>query len=192
MAIQMMISETRGKELGIKPIQFDGHSIYLETTYAGCVLSIGEHNHYDDSDFYAIVWDTVAGKTQKIEYATTRGWTYPNNAKVDATPEVIAAYEAWNEANRIKAVAEYEAERAKMPLIGATVRVVAGRKLPKGTIAEVVWFGKDNFKESQTKRYRSGWECILPFRYYPDEYRIGVRLITGERVFLAAKNVEKV
>lgn len=192
MAIKMECSKERGLELGVTPIQYDGREIYLETSWVGCVLSIGENHGYNDSDFYAMVWDAAQGRAIRIEYATTRGWTYANSATVDATPEVLAAFAAWEESNRIKAIADYEAEKAKMPQLGRQVRVIGGRKLAKGTIGEVVWFGKDAFKEQRAKRYSSGWECILPFRYYPEEYRVGIRLINGERVFVSDEHIEMV
>lgn len=55
----------------------------------GLVLDIYEHNGYDDSDFYALVWNEKEQKIDHVEYATTRGWSYPCNAWIDATPEVI-------------------------------------------------------------------------------------------------------
>lgn len=66
-----------------------------EVTYDGMVLDTFERNMYDDSDFYAIVWDEAEGKLKSVEYATTRGWTYHNRAVVDADEalrEVVRAY----------------------------------------------------------------------------------------------------
>jgi hypothetical protein len=64
-------------------------------TYDGAVLDTYEVNGYDDSDFVAIVWDAEAGRLRHVQYATTRGWTYHNGAKVDAKPEIIDAALAW-------------------------------------------------------------------------------------------------
>lgn len=66
----------------------------LHTAYIGRVLSTGEVNGYDDSDFYAIVWNDERQTAERIVYATTRAWTYDRSASVDATPEVLAIYEA--------------------------------------------------------------------------------------------------
>lgn len=66
-----------------------------ETSYEGVVLSLHERNGYDDSDFYAMVWDEETGRVKSVEYATTRGWTYHNGASVDATDEVRAKAVAW-------------------------------------------------------------------------------------------------
>lgn len=134
----------------------------------------------------------MAGKTQKVEYATTRGWTYPNRAEVDATDEVKAAYQAWKTARAAKAKADYHEELAKMPKVGQSVRIIGGRKLPKGTIAEITWVGLDTFKEQASKRYSSGWEEILPFKYYADKYRVGLRLNDGKRVFVSAAHIEAI
>ena len=73
-----------------------GRDIYLHETYVGCVIYLGEHNGYHDSDFYAIVWDDENEKAKKVEYASTRGWSYPNYATfADATEEVLEKYAAW-------------------------------------------------------------------------------------------------
>lgn len=51
---------------------------HYEITWTGRVLRLSEHNYYDDSDFFALVWDDDAGKPREVGYATTRGWTYKN------------------------------------------------------------------------------------------------------------------
>lgn len=68
-------------------------NVSLITSHTGRVLSLRERNSYSDSDFLALVLDHD-GKFREIEYATTRGYTYDNGARIDATPEVIKAYEA--------------------------------------------------------------------------------------------------
>lgn len=117
-----------------------GQPLYMLTEFEGLVLSLGEHNGYDDSDFYAMVWSDANGRPVEVTYASTRGWTYPNNAQVDATPEVLAKYEAWKRqcakerAERHAAAAE--AKRLadlKAPARGKLCRVVKGRKVPVGT-----------------------------------------------------------
>lgn len=70
-------------------------ALYMQISYEGCVLETRERNLYDDSDFYALVWDETEQRVKSVEYATTRGWTYPNHADVDATPEVRAKAEAY-------------------------------------------------------------------------------------------------
>ncbi len=144
-------------------------SLFMETTHQGLVLELGEYNGYDDSDFYAVVWNWEKNSTERIIYASTRGWTYPNSASVDATPEVIAAYQAYCEKRR----AEYEEmkrqEELKRPSVGKTVRVVRGRKVPKGTTGKVVWYGED--------------------RYHRGKMRVGM-MVDGKRVFVDAEYCE--
>ena len=142
--------------------------LYMETTHIGVVLECREYNGRDDSDFYAIVWNDEKECTERVEYATTRGWTYPNGASVDATPEVVAKWEAWSrkcqEARRVA----YEAQEAATPTHGKTVKVVKGRKVPIGTVGEVYWSGK----------------C-----QYSGNLRLGIRLTNGDKVFTAGSNV---
>lgn len=65
--------------------------IWLRTFAVGKVVALRERNGYDDSDFYATYLGEDGG-FHETQYATTRGWTYPNGASVDATPEIHAAY----------------------------------------------------------------------------------------------------
>lgn len=149
--------------------------LYMETTHVGRVLALRERNGYDDSDFYAIVWDDAKGCPVEVEYASTRGWTYPNGAKVDATPEIVAKWEAWTiEQKRACERARLAAEAA-IPRVGRTVRVVKGRKVEIGTTAEVFWAGRDQFRRGQFGRR--------------DVERVGLRLLDGTRVFTSAENV---
>ena len=156
--------------------------LYMETTHVGVVLALGEMNGYDDSDFYAVVW-TGTG-TERVEYASTRGWTYPNGAAVDATPEVLAAYEAHCEAARAARRAAEEAAEAATPRKGRVVKVVRGRKVPKGTVGTVIWYGAG--KDFGPKpRYRGGWTTTPPMR-------VGVKDASGTVHWTAASNVEVV
>ncbi len=121
--------------------------LYMMTTHVGLVIETGEYNGYDDSDFYAVVWDVENQRTQRIVYATTRGWTYPNSATIDATPEVLAQYNAWCERMRAKARAEREAVEAATPRKGKVLKVVKGRKVPIDTQGVCVWFGMGEYGE---------------------------------------------
>lgn len=142
--------------------------LYMETSHIGVVLETGEENGYNDSDFYAIVWNDEKGCTERVTYASTRGWTYPNGASVDATPEVVAKWEKWSaDRQEARRVAQVEKEAAT-PSHGKTVQVVKGRKIPIGTKGEVCWAGK----------------C-----QYSGNLRVGIRLTSGEKVFTAGSNV---
>lgn len=143
--------------------------LYMETTYIGVVLELGEYNGRDDSDFYAVVWDDEQGCTKRVEYATTRGWTYPNGASVDATPEVREKYNKWCEAKRIEYLIAQRKKEEMTPTRGKRIRVVKGRKVEHGVEGEVFWVG--------------------PCRYNRNTTRVGVQLTNGEKVFIDAANV---
>jgi hypothetical protein len=145
--------------------------LYMKTSHRGLVLSLGEYNGYDDSDFYAVVWNPEKGETERVTYASTRGWTYPNNATVDATPEVVAAYHAWRKA-REEAARKAAAEReARTPAKGKTLKVVRGVKVPKGTTGTCIWLGKDK---------------------YAGKPRVGIKDASGTVHWTAASNCEVV
>ena len=77
----------------------EGRHIILWETHKGLCLSDREYNGRDDSDFYMLVWNPEKKETQSIEFASTRGWSYPSyGSYVDATPEVIEEYKAWQTA----------------------------------------------------------------------------------------------
>lgn len=137
MAIHMMTSD---KTLGVETV-YQGTTVWMATSHEGLVLSTGEHNWHDDSDFYAIVWDEAAGEPTKIIYASTRGWTYPNGASVDATPEIRAKAQAWYAARAAERQAADVAREAATPRQGKLLQVVKGRKVPKGTMGECIWTG---------------------------------------------------
>ena len=140
------------------------------------------------------VWDNVpyviilndSGHYQKIETYGGPGYDaqshlkpYAPSPEVDASPEMIAAYMAHIAAEQAaaeKARRESEARRAaqraeeerKAPRKGRTLRVVKGRKVPKGTEGVCFWVG-----ESQWGK------------------RVGMK-VAGETVWVDAKNVEAV
>lgn len=78
-------------------------AVYMQITHTGCVLETRERSGRDDSDFYARVWSEEKQRVVEVEYATTRGWTYPNSATVDATEDVIAKVEAYECAEQERA-----------------------------------------------------------------------------------------
>lgn len=129
--------------------------LLMERTYEGCVLDTYERNGYDDSDFYAIVWD--GERIRSIEYGTTRGWTYPNHAKVDATPEVIAAARASAVEPVFEAMWEAAVAASQRVENGRLVRLKRNRKgktpLTKG---QTGWVGEKRPNPFRTY-YRNGY-----------------------------------
>jgi hypothetical protein len=144
------------------------HGGEIVVTHEGCVLETRERNGYHDSDFYAIVWDDAAGAVRTVEYATTRGWTYDNYARVDATDEVkakAAAYYAAEMVKRARRVAAKEAlaiEKGREVVVTRTIRSrKLGRAVEKGETgvvkAEAREFGNtyaEKYGRHVAKRYR--------------------------------------
>ena len=66
-----------------------------ETLFINCVVDLVEHNGYDDSDFYAVVWDVEKQTFRKYQYGSTRYWSYDCNAEVDASDDLQQKYRIW-------------------------------------------------------------------------------------------------
>jgi hypothetical protein len=152
---------------------------YFRISHVGMVLATGEHNWHDDSDFYAVVWNPVTGRPEEIEYATTRGWTYANSATIDATPGIRAEYDAYRATLARERQEARDALEAATPYAGKIVRVVRGRKVPVGTVAEVIWYGA-----GRDYGHRARYGGTPPMR-------VGLK-VNGERVFTDAGNVQVV
>lgn len=153
-----------------------------DRNFYGCVLGTSENNGYHDSDFFATVWDEEQGCVRTIEDGTTRAYAPSKYSRADATPEVRAKARAWwaREVGPKQGRSVLLGKRLAIDL-GSTVEVVKGRKISKGTVAEVVWKGRDAF-------YRSyGLTYSLPAR----AFRLGLRLKDGTRVFTSMENVTK-
>lgn len=120
--------------------------MYLYETHHGLCIRDREMNGYDDSDFYMLIWDEELQQPFEVCFASTRGWSYPcYGSSPDATPEVMAAYEAWRQREmarinrhreRIALLAIVRAVEA--PHVGAHVIVARGRKVKKGTTGRVL------------------------------------------------------
>jgi hypothetical protein len=127
---------------------YPGHKgpLYMETSYVGCVLSMYERNGRDDSDFLAVVWDEQNQCVTTICYASTRGWSYPNGARVDATDEVKEKAKQYLFEKRLPLAIRNDTERAKERAAelykGCSVVVARGRKVPKGVRGTIFWLGE--------------------------------------------------
>lgn len=166
--------------------------LYMKTEYVGCVLSKYERNGYDDSDFYAVVWD--GKEIQHIEYASTRSWTYPNGAVIDATPEVIEAANAYLREIAFNTWKKDNEKQSKMPYVGRQVKVIAGIKVPQGVIGEVFWFGDDKYKSMNHRRYGNPMADAMGLnKYNVSNKRIGIKWVENgilHKEFTSATNVE--
>lgn len=142
------------------------------TSFVGKVFATRERNGYDDSDFYAVVWDGTS--VRNVEYGTTRAWTYHNSAAADATPETTEAANAWGKVAARKLARTEAVEKATQVEKGKRVKVTRGRKVAKGTEGVVIWVGTS-----------PGYT-----RWAPVQHRVGFKTDAGETIFTAASNVE--
>lgn len=175
MAIRQEVSEKRLGETEVERIEYGGHIHAMETTYQGAVLLTREENYHDDSDFYALVWDETEQRIKRVDYATTRGWTYLNSAKVDATPEAREKAAQYNEIRQLEVWARENHWQSSLPLKGRKVRVVHGRKVAQGTEGQVFWY------QPYQRDLWPAWKRAA---------RVGLLLKDGSRVFVAADYVE--
>lgn len=152
--------------------KFDGT---VEVKYEGCVLSTWERNGSWDSDFYAECWDEEKGEVVDVEYATTRAGCGCSDAQVDYTVDTLRkAYRYYYNTWRDHFDKYVKIRIAKTINTGDTVRVVRGKKIPKGTVGKVFWIG------STYNQYARR-----------EEERVGIE-VDGKRVFLAYNYVEVV
>ena len=162
MSVRTMIGETDALNAlaagatNVERIEnYPGHvgALYLREEHVGRVLATGEHNYYDDSDFYAIVWDDAEQRPREVEYATTRGWTYPNSALEDATLEIIEQWRAYVERERLL-------DSARALEAGRRVRLTRDYKsksvglLATGLAGEVTWIGRDEYRSTRYRETR--------------------------------------
>ena len=128
--------------------------IETKETYTERVLEVYEDNGYNDSDFYAVVWDDEQNCLIHKQYATTRFYSEGYGAKVDATPEIIEKANAEKAKYFLKYAIENDLENAKSVKIGKKVEVTRGRK-NRGTIGEVFWVGRPEKFSYHSKEYRA-------------------------------------
>ena len=133
-----------------------GHAEIIETkeTYVGRVLETYEENGYNDSDFYAIVWDDETNSLIHKQFATTRFYSNGYGAKIDATPEIIEKATAERKARFLKSAIEADEETAKTVAKGKMVEINRGRK-NRGIIGEVFWVGNPDKFSYYAKEHRS-------------------------------------
>lgn len=149
-----------------------------------------EHNGYDDSDFYRVVYNPNTRSLARFETGSTRygGRPWPGSefVKPEATPpEVWSAAEAVAADLYAAGLARLEHLRVFEPgpkdcAIGTVLRTTracrskAAGTIPAGSVGEVFWSG------SYGTFYRNGYK--QPNR---ENTRVGLRLRDGSRVFVA-------
>lgn len=136
---------------------------YLLTFGAGLVVAEREENGYDDSDFYATLYNPMTDEFEEHWVATTRGWTYLNGSRIDAHPDLIDLY---HERRRL-AAKEFAARRLEK---GKTVRIDRGKKF-LGELGKVFWYGPDKFNRYA---FRAGVELLNGTKLFTDAYNLTV------------------
>ena len=156
----MLITTEIKKEMAsMSVIGYDG-----KESYKGLVLQTYEKNGYEDSDFFAIVWDEEKQGLYHVEYDTTRCGGN-GTAEVDATADVIRKARKYVAKIQFKKISNELAQEALTPDKGKMVRIERGRKY-KGREGVIFWVGVNKFSS----------------RYNP-KYNIGVRTNEGETFF---------
>lgn len=147
MPITMMCDKNAaGAELSAHWTHEAKREIYTKTEYVGQVLSLREYNAYHDSDFFAVVWDFDKGESISIEYGTTRFWSYPNTASVDATPEVLSAHKAYilNHAARYQIQLAHRIAQDDVAILKSTLLTHEQLNRLRGMCNAVIAYDNDN------------------------------------------------
>jgi hypothetical protein len=154
-------------------------------SYVGCVLKLGEHNYHDDSDFFAWVWDEDKKAVIEVSTGTTRGWTYHDGGKVDATDDVKIKAIAWEADSLVKGWVRDAEEAAVKESTkinkGDEVRSLTTRGKNKGLVGTVRWIGRDDYQsfgETEVLRYGIAVEGEAKLRYLSEDK---VELANGPR-----------
>ncbi len=119
----------------------DRRILVMVQRYHGKVIREYERNGYDDSDFYAVVWDEEKQEPRHIQWGTTRAWTYACGCVVDATPEVLEKYNAWCQRRDAAWAAYHKLEAKYIPAKGKIIRSTTTRGKAKGKQGLVTWVG---------------------------------------------------
>lgn len=150
------------------------------TKYEGLVLETSYKIKRVMSDIYAdiyfaVVWnpDTQAPETVETHSAFELDRRRAI-VKVDATPEVRAAYKAYREAETkrfeaqearraLENLVQNEFKRHCEPQVGQTVVVTRGRKVKKGTNGVIFWMknGRAGVRTSDRKDTKGQWADVV-------------------------------
>jgi len=140
-----------------------------EVAFVGCVLDKGSESVRIMSDVwgtqcFALVWDFDKGEPRKVSLGVydsnagyySRPWEeWDSTAIVDATDEVKALYDRWQDAENEKLVVRNHelrvaeaTDRARQPRKGSYVELYKKRcKVKQGTKGRVFWVGNSHYGE---------------------------------------------
>lgn len=143
-------------------------------SYKGCVLAEYENNGYNDSDFYAVVWDYATDSIKTVMYGTTRAggnW----GCSIDATPEVVALAKQFKKEQVDADTARFNGYQNNIADKGK-LATIAGAK------------GKNShLNNSQGVIFWVGADSYAP-HYAKDALRVGIE-VDGQKYFLNGKNI---
>jgi len=148
---QELFEEGAFSFLHLKKYALDGTPVVQVEKFKGKVLNEFERNGYDDSDFYAVVWDEEKQEPKTIQYATTRGWTYCNSATIDATPEVLEQYAFYKARMEEKHRFYQKALEKHIPKVGSLIKSKTTKGKAKGKTGIVEWIGSTPFSQKAVR-----------------------------------------
>jgi hypothetical protein len=146
---------------------------YYQESYVGCVLATREENYYDDSDYYAVVWDEEHQRITRIDYDTTR-FAGGGSASIDATDEVKEKAAKYIHGWLQDVIFDELVIKAKVIEKGKRVKVTSwsSNKVPTGTEGVVFWKGTVNYGRTKwSEQTRIGFTtdegetCWVPAGY---------------------------
>lgn len=189
MPITTCTNPFHGKDRGYDPNTYNNSDeatrIHLEAhelQYFGCVIGIYERNMHDDSDFYAVVWDQEEERVKTIQYMTTRGWTYHNNATVDATMDALKAADDWT----IRMLVKSATDNWSTPGIGKRVKSLTTRGKYVGVEGVIL-----RIEDSDFNRYDKVAAVEVEGLRYPAKINVNRVQVLGEpdqdELLMAAK-----
>lgn len=118
--------------------------------YVGAVISLRTRidSLFEADHFMALVWTGTEAK--EISYGGRQWMAAPNGrpqsyAEMDATPDTLAAYKRWASLRRQTFDTTDMIRDAERLQVGAFVRVIRGRKVPKGSAGKVVKMGQGTY-----------------------------------------------
>lgn len=116
--------------------------------YVGAVLDTYEVNGYDDSDWYAIVWDDEKKIVTTVRYDTT-AFASMGRADVDATEESKRKATAY----ATKVIYDNLIKDHKVPAPGKNVRSLTTKGKAKGAVGTILRFENSKFDSAWAARY---------------------------------------
>lgn len=139
----------------------DRRNLVMVERYRGQVIREYERNGYDDSDFYAVVWDEEKQEPRHVMWGTTRAWTYACGCVVDATPEVLEKYNAWCKRRDAAWAAYHKLEAKYIPAKGKIIRSTTRRGKAKGKQGMVTWVGSSLYGGMSARFVTDSGEAVF-------------------------------